>query len=272
MIAQSEPLQDPAVKAFAITLRAFREKGGLGKKELAELLGYTPGYLSQVESAKNTPSVKFAEDLNTFFGTDAFTDLQQNMSESKGRPILPRGFEEYVEREAQASILYVFEMNVVKGIFQTPEYAREILWEGRTAEELDQVVATRLDRQGLLTRDAPPQIVAIFDEGAVRRMIGGGEVMKAQIARLIEIARMPSVQLHIVPASKGAYPGVQGSFTILEFIDAPRAVYTEGHAGGTLTEHPLVVHEHALDFNAIRGAAKSADDSLELLHSVLEGL
>jgi transcriptional regulator with XRE-family HTH domain len=270
--AQSEPSKEPAIRAFAITLGAFRGKAGLGKKELAEKLGYTPAYVSQVEAAKNTPSMKFAEDLDTLFGTGAFTELQQNMMDARTRVLLPPGFTDYVEREAGASLIYAFEFSVIKGIFQTPDYAREVLRLGRTEDEAERLVCKRMERKGLLTKEPLPQIVAVFDEVAVRRVIGSRAIMKDQIQHLIDIAEMPNVLLQVVAAGKGAYPGVNGSFTLMEFDDAPPTVYVEGHAGGTLTEHPVTVREHRLSFNLIRAAAMSADESLKLLRGAWEDL
>lgn len=271
MPARREPMQSPALRAFAIALTGKR--GTTSKNRFAEELGYTPQYIGQVEACKNYPSRKFAEDIDTYFGSGSlFTDLWELVDEHREDVRLPPGFVDFVEREAEAAIIYTFVAMVLHGLFQTPEYACEVLRAGRTAEDAEQLVAKRMDRQRLLTRAEPPQIVAVFDEGAIRRVIGNREIMKAQIVRLIEIAEMPNVTLHIVAASKGAYPGVMGAFTILRFDDTPDVVYTEGHVGGTLTEHAATVREHTVRFDLIRGAAMSADASLELLRTVLESL
>ncbi|GAA2719273.1 helix-turn-helix transcriptional regulator [Actinocorallia aurantiaca] len=272
MTAQSEPSKDPAIRAFAITLGAFRVKAGLGKKELAEKLGYTPAYTSQVEAAKNVPSPRFAEDLNTLFGTEAFTELQQNIMDARTNGLLPPGFIDYVDQESRASLMYIFEFGVIKGIFQTYDYACEVLRSGRAAEEVEQLASKRMERQKILARDEPPQIVAVFDEGVIRRTVGGREIMRDQIARLVEISKMPNVTMHIVPPGKGAYPGVMGAFTILRFDDGPDMVYTEGYLGGSITGNAANVRGHTVHFDLIRGVAMSADDSLEFLHAAWEGL
>lgn len=272
MTAQSEPSRDPAIRAFAIALGAFRVKAGLGKKELADKLGYTPAYVSQVEAAKNTPSVKFAEDLDTLFGTEAFTDLQQNIMDARANGLLPPGFADYVEHESRASLMYVFEFGVIKGIFQTYDYAYEVLKSGRRAEEVEQLASGRMERKKIFERDDPPQIVAVFDEGVIRRTVGGRELMREQIAHLIEMSGMPNVTMHIVPPGKGAYPGVMGAFTILRFDDGPDMVYTEGYLGGSITGNATNVRGHTVHFDLIRGAAMSADESLEFLHMAREDL
>ncbi|GAA0940011.1 helix-turn-helix transcriptional regulator [Actinocorallia libanotica] len=272
MTAQSEPSRDPAIRAFAITLKAFRVKAGLGKKDLAERLGYTPAYVSQVEAAKNVPSMKFSEDLNTLFGTEVFTGLWQNIADSKAGGMFPPGFTDFLECEATASTLYIFAAMVVHGLFQTPEYAYEVLRSGRAPNEVEQLVAKRLDRQKVLVGENPPQIIAVFDEGCIRRDIGGSAVMKGQLERLLELAEMPNIMLHIVPASAGAYLGVMGAFTMMEFDAAPTAAYTEDYAGGSLMDHPSIVRKYALSLNLIRASALSMEESLKLLRVTREGL
>lgn len=70
MVAQRNPYEFPAVRAFATELTAWRDEAGLSKTEFAEALGYTPQLIGQLESAKNIPSKKFSEDVDTFFKTN----------------------------------------------------------------------------------------------------------------------------------------------------------------------------------------------------------
>jgi hypothetical protein len=78
--------------------------------------------------------------------------------------------------------------------------------------------------------------------------------------------------MQIVPLSRGAYAGLPGAFTLLGFDGRPDTAYIEGHVGGQLIDHPDTVREYALRFDLIRGAAMSADESLTLLHAILESL
>jgi DNA-binding XRE family transcriptional regulator len=273
MVAQRDPYEFPAIRAFAAELEAWRGDAGLSKAELAETLGYTPQLIGQLEAGKNIPSKKFAEDADTYFKTNGlFVRLWKLINETRHTAALPPGFPDFVAREAEASMMYVFEPSVIKGIFQTREYAYEVMKAGRTPEEIEQLVTRRMDRQEILSRPRPPRIVAVFDEVAIRRTIGGREVMRGQISRLIEVAEQPKVTMQIVPSSRGAYAGLPGAFTILGFDDGPDTVYTEGHVGGQVIADGATVREYTLRYDLIRGAAMSADESLKLLREVLESL
>ncbi|WP_051468105.1 helix-turn-helix domain-containing protein [Actinomadura oligospora] len=273
MTASKEPYEGRAIRAFAGDLTAWRVQRGLNKVELAERLGYDASLIGQIEACKNIPSQKFAEDCDTFFScAGSFARRWDQIEEERALHLLPPGFTDYMQREASATKLYLFEQNVITGIFQTPEYAQALLSIGRTQEEAEPLVAKRMARQQLLTRDRPPRIVVVFDEGAIRRMVGGREVMRQQYRRLIEIAKMPNVTLHIIPREKGAHAGLAGAFFILGFEKGPDVVYTEGHVGGYMTEHRPVVQEYQVRYDLIRGAALSADETLKLLYAALENL
>lgn len=272
MGAQKEPHDAPAVLAFAEEVTAWREHAGLKKVELAQVLGYTPQWISQIETAKTVPSKKFAEDLDTYFKTNGvFLRHWKRIQENRRYAALPPGFPEYVKHEAIATTMYFFDPMVIKGLFQVPEYAREVLKSGRDEEEIEIRVAERMQRQEILTRLHPPRIVAIFDEWVIRRIIGSQEVMQKQYRRLIEEAQRYNISIQFVPSTTGAYAGLPGTFTILECRNRPDLVYTEGHVSGHLTDHTATVQEYRLRYDLIRSAAMSADDSLKLLNDALEG-
>jgi transcriptional regulator with XRE-family HTH domain len=264
--------QSPA-EYFGAELRAYREAAGLSRPQLAEKLGCTGQWIGQIELATSVPSEAFAEDLDTFFATNGtFHRLWEWIKDSGRLQMLPPGFPDFVVREATASVMYIFYAMVMPGLFQTSAYAYEVLRAGRTPEEIEPLVATRMERQAVLDGGDPPSLVVVLDEGAIRRPVGGAEVMREQIRHLIELARRPRITLHIVPGSTGAYAGLPGAFTILGFDDGSDVAYVEGHVGGQLIDHRAAVRGYSLRFDLIRGAAISADESLASLHAILEGL
>lgn len=273
MVAQRDPYESPAIQAFAAELAAWREGAGLSKIQLAELLGYTPQLIGQFEACKNVPSRKFAEDADTFFKTNGvFVRLWNLINKTRHLAALPPGFPEFIEREAAASRMYVFDPIVIKGLFQTRDYASEILKPGRFPEEIEELVTERMDRQKILDRSKPPYIVAIFDEMALRRLISGPDVMREQIQHLIELAQRPNITIHIVPADVGSYAGSLGAFTILSFDNGPDLVYTEDYIGGRLNADKADVEEYMVSYDLIRSVAISAEESLNLLRAILESL
>ncbi|GAA2431470.1 hypothetical protein GCM10010191_51590 [Actinomadura vinacea] len=186
--------------------------------------------------------------------------------------LLPPGFPEYLHWEAGAVLIHKLEVMQVTGLFQTPEYAFEVLRRGRSAEDAEGLVATRMARQEILVGEDPCHAVVVYDEWAIRRPVGGIDVMRGQVQHLVDVAIRENVTLQIVPSSQGAYEGTMGAFTILGLRDGVDMAYEEGHVGGQLHRRSEVVRAFGVRFDKIRGVALSVDDSLQLLNEILESL
>ena len=98
-----------------------------------------------------------------------------------------------------------------------------------SSEEMGRRVRLRMARQILLTREHPPRLWAVMDEAALRRPVGGREVMRGQLERLIDWTKLPNVTLQVLPFGAGAHPAMVGAFSILRFADRelPDVVYLE---------------------------------------------
>ena len=146
--------------------------------------------------------------------------------------VLPDWLDAYLGLEEAASLIRIYEIQFVHGLFQTEDYARAVTTIGRRnapAEAIDNLVSLRMRRQRLLAQREPPRVWSIIDEAALRRPIGGRQVMRAQLKHLIQVADLPHVTLQVVPFRRGGHSAAGGAFTILRFAepDLPDAVYIE---------------------------------------------
>ncbi|RFU36838.1 transcriptional regulator [Actinomadura logoneensis] len=257
---------------FGRELRAYRDDLGLTRAGLAAKLGYSPQRIGQIEGG-DAPSEDFAKDCDAFFKTNgSFHRDWEWIQEITQLELLPPGFSEYLIFEDKAILIHKFEAMHVTGLFQTPEYAFEMLKRRWSPEEAKELVATRLARQEILDGEDACHVVVVYDEGAIRRPVGDRNVMRGQVQHLIDMAQKPNVTLQIVPSSVGAYEGTLGAFTVLGLPDGVDVAYEEGHVGGQLHRHHDAVRQFGVRFDLIRGVALSAEDSLKLLYEILEGL
>ena len=146
--------------------------------------------------------------------------------------ILADWFAAYLGLEAAASLIRTFELQFVHGLFQTEAYARAVTVLGHNAapdEEIERRVSLRMKRQDLLAGPDPPRVWSVMDEAALRRPVGGREVMRAQLNHLLKAGRPPYVTLQVVPFRRGGHAAAGGSFTVLRFGEAnlPDVVYIE---------------------------------------------
>jgi hypothetical protein len=178
--------------------------------------------------------------------------------------------------EAEAVTMLTYQQ-VMPGLFQTEAYARAIIkgtWPSIDSETLEERVEVRLTRQGVLTRERPLQIRAVLDETCVRRMVGGAEVMRGQLARLLDLAKLPNVIVQVLPFSVGAHPGTMlGPFSVLEFAhpDDPGVVYVESDSD-QYPDREGDLERYTLAFDHVRSMALNVSQTSGLLRQSLEAL
>jgi transcriptional regulator with XRE-family HTH domain len=145
--------------------------------------------------------------------------------------VVPQWFRTYVDLESAASLIRSYEGQFVPGLLQTDDYMRAVVQGAHleSSEEVGRRVRLRMARQMLLSREDPPRLWAVLDEAALRRPVGGREVMRGQLERLIDITKLPNVTLQVLPFGVGAHPAMASSFSILRFAkrELPDVVYFE---------------------------------------------
>ena len=189
--------------------------------------------------------------------------------------ILPDWFETYLGLEAAASLIRTFELQFVHGLFQTEGYARAVTVLGHRAApaaEVDRRVSLRMARQQLLTAAAPPRVWSVMDEAALRRPVGGRDVMRAQLARLIEVADLPQVTLQVVPFRRGGHAAAGGSFSVLRFgePDLPDVVYIEQLTSALYLERRADVDHYMEIMNRLSAEALTPAKTTRLLKDIMQ--
>src|SRR5262249_14913349 len=109
-----------------------------------------------------------------------------------------------------------------------------------------------------------------LDEAVLRREIGGPDVLRRQMLRLIEMSERPTITIQVLPFSVGAHPALNGSFILLEFAngaDQPLA-YSEGITGGVFRNKTENIRHYRLSFEALRELSLSPEESLEAVAAV----
>ncbi|MET7805065.1 helix-turn-helix domain-containing protein [Micromonospora chersina] len=255
---------------FAEELRLARATTGLSQSALAEALSYSGALVAKVETCERRPGLDFARRCDAVFGTDGrFERIQRRIS----RETVVPWFRDWAGIEQEATGLRWFEPLCVPGLLQTEGYARALLSGGGlfAPDEVEQQVATRLDRQAVLTRDRPPLLSVVVDEHVLHRRIGGPEVMREQLQRLVKLgSTLPRVRIHVVPMSAGAYPGLAGHFVIATSPAGEDVVYLEGQRHGQAVDRADFVQEMVEVWESIRGEALSQQQSLDLMAEMAE--
>lgn len=196
---------------------------------------------------------------------------------SEFRDILTPAFIYYIGLEPNAAELSFFSSTLLPGILQTDDYARAALV--ASAPDLDdEMIAVRLrvriQRQvQLFEQPSPPRLSVVLDEGAIRRQVGGAEVMRQQLGHLTELAYRPYVRLQVVPFASGAHAGTFGPYVLMDFPDPatePPVLFHEGALEDEMVrEKPGVVETYRRSFKHLCAAALEPAPSLEFIRRVM---
>jgi transcriptional regulator with XRE-family HTH domain len=177
--------------------------------------------------------------------------------------------------EIEALRISSYEPLVIPWMFQTAEYARSVIkgTAPRIADNvLDERVEARITRQQLLSRDSPPSFWSLVDESAIRRRVGGIQVMRNQLDRMVKDAALPHVSLQIVPFSLGAHPALN-AFTFLEFRPPQSAVvFIESTAGSLYVERRSDIERHEEYLHHLRAGALDPDNSIHMIEDIRKTL
>lgn len=171
--------------------------------------------------------------------------------------------------EAGAAVIQTYEIAFVPGLLQTEAYARAVI-EGAHLEkdnDVDRRVQARLARQDVLIRDNPPQFWAVIDEAALRRIVGGPEIMADQLRHIIKVAEQPNIAVQVLPFEAGAHAALTGGFVILDFASPldPSLVYVENETDALYLEEPLVLHRYNVVYSHVQSRSLSPEGSLAFM-------
>ena len=186
-----------ALSLFAEVLREARHKAGLSSDDLGEKLGYSGATIRSVESGHRVPKPDLAKRADEFFGYPKVFEMMEERLRDLPFPVSYRPF---VPHERTARVLRIFEPTVVTGLLQTPDYARAVLAARPHAseDEIENLLAARLARQEILTRDDAPLVYVLLDEAVLHRQVGTQETMREQLSHLEEAAGRVNITLQVI--------------------------------------------------------------------------
>ncbi|WP_167459246.1 MULTISPECIES: helix-turn-helix domain-containing protein [Streptomyces] len=257
---------------FGREVHRYRLTAGLTQAEFAERADCTETMVGRIENAQEMPSYDFAQRVDRVLGTDgAMVKLWPSLI----RSAYPDWFWHVIELEQRAGFIQEFESVAIPGLLQTEAYARAIFTAAQPVApelQIEQFVAARIDRQRILTRREPPQVMVTLDEGVLRRSIGGSRVMSEQLGHLLDRADLPKVHLQVIPFNVREHPGGMTPFRLMGFREGPDVLYGETFIGGQTSVDAAQLQQHKLAFNLIQSRALSRDDSRVFIRDLKEEL
>jgi transcriptional regulator with XRE-family HTH domain len=264
-------------------LHQLRESRGITAEQAAEAIRGSHSKISRMEHGRVGFKERDVADLLTLYGV---TDSEEraallNLARQANTPgwwhaysdILPTWLEPYVGLEAAASVIRTDQLQLIPGLHQTEGYARALIQQGSAAteEQVARRIELRVSRQAILSAPNPPQLWVVVDEGALRRPVGGKEVVRGQLEHLIEMTDHPAVTLQILPFTIGPHSAMGGPFTILRFAepDLHDVVYIEQLTSALYLEKPTEVDSYLEVMEQLCLQAEPVSNTVKILNHIL---
>ncbi|TDE25126.1 helix-turn-helix transcriptional regulator [Actinomadura sp. 6K520] len=184
----------------------------------------------------------------------------------------PDWFRQYVDLECRASVIKTWQVDLIPGLLQTPDYARACLAAGNV-KDVEMALDKRVSRQAILEQSDPPTLWFLISETLLELPCGGPEVMRAQLAHILDLSHRPNVGVRVVPKSVGAHPGLDGPFMLMTLANPHMEVaYVEAPGGGRLASSAAEVASYALRYDQIGQHALPERLSRDLIKKIMESM
>ncbi len=267
------------LRRLASELKRARKAAGLSQDDVTAQTRISPATLYRIEKPEGRPQTRT---LMTLLDLYEVSDGQRTRitalhkeADTQGwlRPYhdaLRDEYNTYIQFEAEAKTVRNWEALYIPGLLQTKNYAHAVI-EGHLPDampgDLEQRVQARIERQAVLTKEHPLDLTAVMDEAALRRQVGGPDVMAEQLQQLQELADRPHISVQVIPYLAGAHQGMPGGFALLSFADPEdgQIVYIDSMANDSFLETDADIARYATIFDNLRAQALSSDDSLALI-------
>lgn len=267
-------------------LRALRESVGLTQAQAAVRIGTQTSTLNRVERGRRHARVPVLRGALRLYGVDAKTTedwvRRAQAARTPGwhadhKGVVPDWFRRYLGLELAALHKASYESEFVPGLLQIPPYTQAVAAACRVGGPSDSaanVLAVLSSRhQRLLDPANPLTLAAVLNEAVIRRLVGGREVMREQLAYLVTMATRRNISLRVLPFATREHPAMTGSFTLLQFSqETINTVYIEQADGAIYVDRPDDVQRYQTIFAHLSGLAASEEETITMIDRVREEL
>ncbi|MFR9727109.1 helix-turn-helix domain-containing protein [Streptomyces sp. MS19] len=274
------------VRRLASELVRFREQKRLSIKDVAQATGVNEVTLRRIEARQARPQRRTLIALLDAYSVrgderEKIITLARGAQEQGWiRPYdseLPDEYNAYIQFESEASELKSYQSLFIPGLLQTEDYARAVITgtlPTAPSSEVELRVRARMERQAILKREKPVRLRVAVDEAALRRLVGGADVMRAQLDHLARMSAEPHIRVQVIPFTAGAHPGMPGSFVLMNFTQSaePEIIWVDSHVGDLFLEKPVEISRLTTAFDELSAQACSPAESLAMIATLRDRL
>ncbi|MFW6694451.1 helix-turn-helix domain-containing protein [Streptomyces sp. MAR4 CNX-425] len=259
-------------------LRRLREQKNMTAEQVADRLLVSQSKISRLENGRRSISQRDVRDLCGVYEVEderIVNSLMQMAKESRQQgwwnAFGDVPYSVYIGLETAAASLRIYQSLIVPGLLQTRAYAAAVIAGSSpevTAADIEKRVSIRMRRQDRIREtEQPLRLWAVFDEAALRRVVGDKQIMREQLEHLLEVSELPHVTVQVLPFETGAHPGVTGQYAVLEFPEESDSsvIYLEGVTSDLYLEKSEDVHNYSMMYEHLRAQALNPEQTRKFI-------
>ncbi|WP_155989068.1 helix-turn-helix transcriptional regulator [Nocardiopsis sp. CNT312] len=253
---------------FGQAVARMRRKSGMTQLKVAGKLGYSKGFISQVECGWKHLDASRVKELDEFLGAGK---RLVRLYEELYAPERLDWQEQVHVLQAGADLIRQYSCVLIPGNFQTKDYARAVFAAGAPwlkGPMIEEKASTRFERAARVLDEDGPQYHVVLDDVVVHRPVAGNAVMRDQIDALIRLATTGRVQMQLYRWGTLPHSGPDGPFSLIASPSAPEVLHTESVYLGQTTDEPHMVRSFVSLFSRLQANARSVRDSVDYLRQV----
>ncbi|WP_232792683.1 helix-turn-helix domain-containing protein [Actinacidiphila yeochonensis] len=256
------------MRAVGRMIKAWREEAGMTQTELGAAIGYGEEMVSKVERGIRVPKSEFLDNADRVLNAGGkLAMLKPDVKEAR----YPKRVRDVAKLEADSVELGAYVNTVVQGLLQTEEYALANFRERRPSyseDELEGLMAAWMSRLTIFERRPAPLMTFVQDEVTLRRPIGGRAVLRRQLEHLLEVARLPCVEIQVMPTETEEHAGLGGSLRVLKLMDGSAVARDEVSLTARLITDPREVQIIEMRYGLIRAQALTPRESMAFIEKL----
>ena len=263
-------------------LRKLRMAAGLTQEQVARaVVGMSKSKVGKQEKAKIGI---YPEDLHKLLDLYRVTDQRRvelldtaRRTEERGALYvygsrkLPVDLKTWLDFEAEASAIIIYQPLVIPGLLQTPEYARAIIQstgKDLSEAEIHGLVGNRMARQELLSRENPVKLHAILEQNVLTRPFGHASDLARQLHHLLGAADYDNITIQVISADAALHTGLNGPFNILKYDAEPSLVWLENKVSSLCLDEEEQIEVYTQTWNELCALAYSMEKSVDFISAI----
>lgn len=263
------------------TMKRMRLEAGVSRETAAEKLGCTTTTISNMEQGRTKTSHGDLAALLQLYGApdDQAEDLMEVNREAHRKVTRISGGADIQPHQRRAADLIrasqrmsFYSPELFHGLLQEEGYARAIMAPtGHLSKIMENRLRFRLALSEVLTRkEEPLQLWAVIGEAALRKNIGGKDVMRRQLRHVVRLCReYPNVNVQVLPLNTREHYFIGATVTIYTFGESiPKIASVDTTLGDHFFESSSAVSEAIQKFDDVRLKALDPLTSVDMMEDV----